>query len=141
MAAVSACTGRGPCFSLDTTAASLGRLSLLCFLHARTAENVGQAVVSLVARVLEDRSFEGSQGSLSRPRARPGLGIRDRELVANGVAVEARETLNHVQPVGGEDVLSGCLRGTSEIRQVGKVGRIDDKGVTFPVTAGIPGLL
>ena len=67
------------------------------FFHARPGKHVGQAVVPLVAGVLEHRAVAAGQRQRSAPGSCPCVRIGDCEFVIDRVLVHALETLDDVQ--------------------------------------------
>src|SRR5687768_2496872 len=68
----------------------------------RATEDVREAVISLVAGVLEKRTVEPPERDFPGPGTRPRRGIVHRELVTDSVVIDAREPLDHVQGVARE---------------------------------------
>src|SRR5689334_9169165 len=66
---------------------------LLYRLRLATAENIRQAVVALVTRVLEDAAVEPCHRELAAPRLRVERGIFDREPVEQFTIGQSRESL------------------------------------------------
>src|SRR5580658_8870149 len=67
---------------------------------AGAAENVAHRVVAFMARVFVDRTLGRYKGILNRPILGKRAGIVDGHLVENGVLIDARKPLDHVQ-IGG----------------------------------------
>src|SRR5206468_8801452 len=111
---------------------------LLQLLRVPCAEqDVRQAVVSFVARILEERPIEPANGHLPRPGLCPRGRVLDGELVADAVRTNPCETLHDAHGIAGEDVLPGVARRTAEIRLAGEVRRLDDQRVPFPAAPRI----
>src|SRR4030095_1437228 len=92
---------------------------------SRTREDVRQAVVAFVTRVLEERPNGFRPGHFGRPWPRPRRRIVDRELISDRVLVHAREALDQVQ------VLTGPLERVLAV----EIRRFDDERVPFPTPA------
>src|SRR4029077_13065886 len=99
------------------------------FRGASSSEYVHDAVVALVARILEHRSVDVAQGNDCRPRFGPGRGVVDGELVLDGGRVEARKTFSDLQGFG-----IGVLEGGAGP----EIGGFDDQRAALPMAAGIP---
>src|SRR4051812_15258775 len=99
----------------------------LRFFHPLCAQDVGHAIVAFVARVLVHREGRPLERVLTGPRGVPGVGIFDRELIADGVGVGVGEPLGHLQVLGR----------AAERGAIGEVGRLDDQGVAVPARARV----
>ena len=92
-----------------------------------------------MARVFVDRPVHATDVHFARPRRDPGLGIVDGKRVVDRILAGAREALDDVQPLAGENVLASVLRRAAEIRQRREVGRVDDERVAFEAADGVAG--
>src|SRR5262245_13065781 len=95
---------------------------LFFLFETRTAEDVAQRVVALMAGVFVHLVRRRRPRILCRPRTRPRLRILDGELIAQRPGVEPRETLGDLQ----------VFRRSPEARLVGEVRRLDDALVAVP---------
>src|SRR6185295_5831856 len=105
------------------------RLGCLLLLVARALQDAGQRVVPFVARVLEHALVGTRHRDRGAPRPRPGVGILDGELVAQGLRALAREPLDQVQPG----------RRAAEAALEREVGRVDDQRVAIPAADRVAG--
>src|SRR5207248_4299310 len=98
--------------------------STVFLLRARAAQAVFYRVISFVAGVLEDPICSRLERDRAAPRPRPRLRILDGERVADRVRVDARETLDDVEP----------LTRAAPVGFLGEVRRVDDQRVALPAS-------
>src|SRR5437879_7780133 len=97
--------------------------SARCLLFfAAAIQDTRHSVISLVTGVLENPALALPPGNCGRPGFRPGCWIVECDFVIDRVGIETREALDHMQAAGG----------TSEVRLVGEIRRIDDQCVAVP---------
>src|SRR5437667_1866334 len=103
----------------------------LPLLLTMTGKDVGEAVVAFVARILVQGAIHHLHRDGRRPRLRERRRILNRDGVAHAVGTHPCEALNDASlRARAED------GGVSEIH-VAQAGRLDDKRVSLPPTAGI----
>src|SRR5260370_17914524 len=99
------------------------------FLSASACEDVGQRVVTLVTRILEDQDPVGLAPHWLRYRkgSRKCLRIIDRELVVDRIRVDGRVPLDQVQ----------CITRSSEVRPGVEIRGLYDPRIAVPMAAGV----
>ena len=94
-------------------------------------EDVQQAVIALVARVLVERSHDLGHRDRCRPRLREGRRIVDRDLVVHRTGTESREALDDAT------LLAGAIDSHVSLVDVGEIDRLNDERIAFPVAARV----
>src|SRR5215469_10588799 len=98
-------------------------LSLVLFFCSGPRENSRQAVVTLVAGMLEQRTRARNHGDLPFPRFHKRCRIVHREFVQEDIGTRSGEALGQMQ----------IFIGTSEFRTGREICRVHNEGVALPV--------
>src|SRR5713101_797521 len=101
-----------------------------CFyllLGAGSAEVIRQTVISLVTGELEYGALGLHHRKLRFPRSCPGRRIFNREFVADGLFVDAREAFDYMQ----------IFTRSSEVSGIGEISCVDDQRISLPAAARV----
>ena len=101
--------------------------------HTGASQHVVQAIVALVARILEERAVGLSERLYSGERPGERSGVLHRVFVAQRVPINAGEALGKMQGLPGPDGVQDANVEAGPLRR--KVSAVYDQGIIVPLSA------